>query len=144
MQVFILLRERGNNRHSWSPTPPRSNCPSQAKQTSSCRELHPTSQDSKSNNSNRNSRLDIVPGVQLNHLYLEDQPSIAEGCANQGGKEWSWCWVRVDFNGPDLPVVAMGNCRSQLRGVQIEQSANITKMGWSVSGDKGKRVSIMF
>jgi hypothetical protein len=105
---FFKMRERGNNCHSWSPPPPpHSSCPCQAKQTSSCRENHPTCQDSKSNNSDGHSHLDTVPGVRLNHLYLEDWHSIAKGCANQGGEEQSWSRVRVDSNGPDLLVVAL-------------------------------------
>jgi hypothetical protein len=30
-----------------------------------------------------------MPGVRLNHLYLEDWCSIAEGCANQGCEDQS-------------------------------------------------------
>jgi hypothetical protein len=42
-----------------------------------------------------------------NNQYWEGQYSIAKGCANQGGEEQSQCQVRVDSDGPDLPVVAM-------------------------------------
>jgi hypothetical protein len=105
--------ERGNNCHSWSPTsPPCSCCPCQAKQTSSCRELCPTCWDSKSSNSDGNSRPDTAPQVRLNDQYWEDWDSIVEGCANQGSKEQSRSWVRVDPDGPDLLVVTMWNRRS--------------------------------
>jgi hypothetical protein len=108
MRVFILLRDGEDNLHSWSPTPPpRSRCPTQPNPTSSCRELHPTSWDSKSNNSNGPSHPDAVPGVRLNDQYLEGRPLIARGCAKQGGEKQSWSQVRVNSNGPDLPVVAM-------------------------------------
>jgi hypothetical protein len=108
MRVFILLRDRENNHHSWSPTPlPHCRCPCQAMQTSSYRELHPTSQDSGSNNSNRHSHPDAMPGVQLNDQYLKRWLLIAECCAGQGSKEQSRSQVRVDCNGPDLPVVSM-------------------------------------
>jgi hypothetical protein len=76
-------------------------------QTSPYTELHPTGWDSASKNSNGQSRPDTVPGMRLNDQYLERQPSIAKGCARQGGKERSQSQVRVNSDGPDLPVVAM-------------------------------------
>jgi len=76
-------------------------------QTSSYRELHPTSRDSKSNNSDGHSHLDAMPGLQLNDQNMEGQSTIAKGCARQGTKEWSWSQARVNCDGPDLPIVAI-------------------------------------
>jgi len=76
-------------------------------QTSFSKVPCPTNRDCKPNNSDGHTCPDAASGVQLNDQYLDGQPMIAEGSANQGGQEQCRCQVRVNCDRPDLPVVAM-------------------------------------
>jgi hypothetical protein len=48
-----------------------------------------------------------MPGMRLNDEYLRRQPLIAKGCEKAVQQGTVKIKVKVDCNGPDLPVVAM-------------------------------------